>query len=151
MTKVTVRQLIDDVCKARGLSLEDLRDKSQRGSRVTLARRAIAVLFWDKYGMTGPSNHQVTWVWIADYLNMSRSSLIDAARKWSKMEGSQDEQKEEYARKKGRLLPKGKESLHQVAKRVCKRSTRSMPKGRRRELGYWWSKEEVSKKGVNYG
>jgi hypothetical protein len=151
MTLVKAKKIIDEVCKARGLTLDDLRSHDGREAKVSCARRAIAVLVWDKFGLNENHNSQVTWSWLGEYLNMSRSSLHWASRRWAELEGAQDGQREIKARKKGFLLPESKESIHQMAKRVRKRRTRSVSKGGRGQLGYWWSKEEMSRRGVNHG
>jgi hypothetical protein len=151
MTQVEAKKIIDDVCKARGLTLDDLRARNDREGKLSSARRAIAVLVWDKFGLNENHNSQVTWSWLAQYLNMSRGSLHWASRRWAELEGAQDGQQEVQARKKGFLLPESKESIHQMAKRVRKRRPRSLSKGGRGQLGYWWSKEEMSRRGVNHG
>lgn len=139
-----VEEIITSVCKARGIAVDALLSNS-RTQQISSARKAISVIIWDKFGMTGQHNSQMTWVDIAEMMNTARSTLHQAARVWSTSDGAQDGKEEERLRQKGRLLPKSQESIHEMAKRVCKRRLSEMPKGRRKELGYWF------KEGVNHG
>lgn len=139
-----VQSIIESVCEARGVTI-DVILSNDRTQQTCSARRAIAMIIWDKFGMTGQHNSQMTWIDIAEMLNCARSSLHSSARRWAETEGAQDGKEEERLRQKGRLLPKGQESIHEMAQRVCKRRLSAMPKGRRKELGYWF------KEGVNHG
>ena len=138
-----VEEIITSVCKARAIPIEALLSSS-RTKQISSARKAISVIIWDKFGMTGQHNSQMTWVDIAEMMNTARSTLHQAARVWSTTDGAQDGKEEQRLREKGRLLPEGKESIHEMAQRVCKRRLSEMPKGRRKELGYWRHEAEVN-------
>ena len=112
--------------------------------KIASARRAIAMIYWDKYAYRHNHNSAFTWTDLADVLNCARSSLFSASRRWDKLEGAQDGKEEERLREKGCLLPKSEESIHEMAKRVCKRRISEMPKGRRKELGYWRNEGKVN-------
>ena len=138
MTKAEVAGIIEDVANARGMTAEEIVSKDC-GRKVAAARRAICVIVLDKYSLKQNHFQAVPWVEIARMMNKSRSTLFHAARAWSSKEGSQDGEKENDLREKGCLLQQGKESIHEMAKRVCKRRL-----GRRKELGYWRSEGQVS-------
>lgn len=138
-----VESIIRDVCKARCIPIDRILS-DDRKPKTSAARRAISLIIWDKFGMTGSHNSQMTWVDIADMLNCARSTLHSAARRWAKAEGAQDGEQEERLREKGCLLPKSEESIHEMAQRVCKRRLGQMPKGRRKELGYWRQEGKVN-------
>lgn len=138
-----VQSVIESVCEARAIPIEELLSSS-RTKRISSARKAIAMIIWDKFGMTGQHNSQMTWIEIAEMMNTARSTLHQAARVWSTTDGAQDGKEEERLREKGRLLPKGQESIHEMAQRVCKRRLSAMPKGRRKELGYWFQEGKVN-------
>lgn len=112
--------------------------------KIASARRAIAMIFRDKYAYGQHHNSAFTWTDLADVLNCARSSLFSASRRWAELEGAQDGKEEERLRETGRLLPKGQESIHEMAQRVCKRRLSEMPKGRRKELGYWRQEGKVN-------
>lgn len=143
MNRWLVEEVIEDVCKARGLTVEEVcaRDRAQQ---ISAARRAIAVIVWDKFRMSGPHNSQCTWGEVARMMGMARSSLHSAARTWRHKEGSQDGKEEERLREKGCLLQQGQESIHEMAQRLCKRRLGEMPQGRRKELGYWRQEGKVN-------
>ena len=143
MNRWKIEEIIDEVCEARGIDKNELRTKS-RAEPLAAARRAIALLCMDKFRMVGSHNSQCTWVEISKMLNCGRSSLHAAARRWREVEGAQDGKEEERLREKGCLLPQGEESIHEMAQRLRKRRIGEMPPGRRVELGYWRSQEEVN-------
>lgn len=143
MIRQEIEKLIAEVAEARGITVHDLKSKS-RARDISCARRAVAVIVFDKYGMSGNHNNAMSWVEVGKMLNCGRSSLHHASRHWPKAEGAQDGKEEERLRKTGCLLQQGEESIHEMAKRVCKRGLSEMPKGRRKELGYWRSKVEVN-------
>ena len=143
MNRWKIEEVIEDVCKARGIDKSELLTKS-REKHLASARRAVAMICMDKFSMVNSHNSACTWVEIAEMMNCGRSSLHAAARRWREKEGAQDGQEEERLREKGCLLQQGEESIHEMAKRLCKRRLGEVPKGRRRELGYWRSQEEVN-------
>jgi len=139
-----IEQLIEEVAEARGITSHEIKSNS-RCRHISCARRAIAMIIYDKYGMRGGCHHNaISWEEVAEIMNCGRSSLHHASRHWVKVEGAQDGKEEERLRKTGRLLQQSEESIHEMAKRVCKRGLSAVPKGRRKELGYWRSKEEVN-------
>lgn len=145
MIRKQIEQLIEDVAEARGLTSHEIKSNS-RNRAISCARRAIAMIIYDKYGMKGQSHYNaMTWMEVAEIMNCGRSSLHHASRQWSKAEGAQDGKEEERLRKTGRLLQQGEESIHEMAKRVCKRGLSEMPQGRRKELGYWRSEGKVNR------
>ena len=143
MNKNDVIKLIEELAKARGMLTHELL-YGPRNMDISSARRAFAMILWDKYSMKSGHPQAVSWVEVSEITGIARSSLHAAARRWRELEGAQDGKQEEKLRKKGCLLPQGKESIHQMAQRLCKRRASEMPKGRRRELGYWRSQEEVN-------
>ncbi len=144
MNRWKVEEIIEDVCKARGMTRQELMQQS-KADEYASARRAIAMICMDKFRMSGLShNSACTWTEISRMLNIGRTTLHSAARRWKLLEGAQDGQEEERLRDKGCLLPQGEESIHEMAKRLCKRRLSEVPEGRRRELGYWRSQEEVN-------
>lgn len=143
MNRWKIEEVIEEVCKARGIEKCDLISKN-RSAELASARRAIAVICRDKFSMSGSHNSQCSWLDVAKILNCAHSSLYASAMRWRQKEGAEDGQEEERLRQKRCLLPQGKESIHEMAKRLCKRRLGEMPQGRRRELGYWRSKEEVN-------
>ena len=143
MTKNDVLTLIEEVANARGITVDDIR-ASHRCQHVASARRAINMILLDKYSLKGSHNNAVPLVEVANLMNSARSSMFASARNWRTQEGAQDGQKEKSLREKGCLLPQGKESIHEMAKRLCKRRLGEVPQGGRRELGYWRSQEEVN-------
>jgi len=143
MNRWKVEEIIEDVCNARDITKDELltRDKQQK---LASARRAIAMICMDRFSMIGMHDSACTWVNIAEMMNCCRSALHSAARRWREKEGAQDGQEEKRLREKGCLLQQSEESIHEMAKRICKRRLGEVPKGRRKELGYWRSKEEVN-------
>lgn len=143
MTKNDVLTLMEEVATARGITVDELRS-SERTQHVSSARRAVSVILWDKYSLSGSHHGAVPLLEIAKYMNVARSTMFMSARNWRLQEGAQDGEKEEDLRKKGCLLQQSEESIHEMAKRLCKRRLGEMPKGRRKELGYWRSEEKVN-------
>jgi len=143
MTKNDVLALMEEVATARGITVDDLRS-SRRCQHVSSARRAVSMILWDKYSLSGNHHGAVPLLEIAKYMNVARSTMFASARNWRVQEGAQDGQKEKDLRKKRCLLQQSEESIHEMAKRLCKRRLGEVPKGRRKELGYWRSKEEVN-------
>jgi hypothetical protein len=143
MNHAAVEEIIQSVCRARGITIDQLLSDNKE-NKIASARRAIAMIFRDKYAYGQHHNSAFTWTDLADVLNCARSSLFSSSRRWAKLEGAQDGKEEERLRKNGCLLPKGQESIHEMAKRICKRSLGEMPKGRRKELGYWRNEGKVN-------
>tara|TARA_S200002703_G_scaffold115009_1_gene100562 strand:+ start:163 stop:597 length:435 start_codon:yes stop_codon:yes gene_type:complete len=142
MVKSDVMKLVHEVAEARGMLTEELMH-GPRVMDISSARRAFAMILWDKYSMNG-QHAAVSWSDVSELVGIGRSSLHASARRWRELEGAQDGKEEARLREKGCLLPQGKESIHQMAKRLCKRRAGEMPEGRSCELGYWRSKEEVN-------
>jgi hypothetical protein len=143
MIKKEIEQLIEEVATARGLTVHDIKGNG-RSRDVTCARRAVAMIVLDKYGMREYHNNALSWLEVAKIMNTARSTLHSASRKWATAEGAQDGKEEERLRETGCLLQQSEESIHQMAKRVCKRGLSQVPKGRRKELGYWRSEGKVN-------
>ena len=134
-----IEKLIEEVAEARGLTVHEIKSNG-RTRNITSARRAIALIVYDKYSMKSCSHNNATsWGDIAKTLNTARSSLYQASRQWGKAEGAEGGETEDRFREKGYLMPKSEESIHEMARRVCKRNLESTPQGRRKELGYWKS------------
>ena len=123
LTKKALDALIEEVAMARGMTSYDVRYGGKQREFVS-ARRAVCLFARD--------------IFILYYSGVSQIS-------WSSQEGSQDGKAEEALREAKHLLP-AEESIHDMARRVCKRGMRNMPRGKRKELGYW-----SSHTGVNHG
>ena len=143
MNHAAVEEIVRSVCQARGITIDQLLSNNKE-RKIVSARRAIAMIFRDKYAYGPNHNSSFTWTDLADVLNCARSSLYLASRRWAELEGAQDGKEEQRLREARCLLPKGQESIHEMAKRVCKRSLSEMPEGRRKKLGYWRNEGKVN-------
>ncbi len=144
LTKKALDALIEEVAMARGMTSYDVRYGGKQREFVS-ARRAVCLLACDIFMLNYSGFSQISWVGLSEHLGHARSTLHYAAKNWSSQEGSQDGKAEEALREAKHLLP-AEESIHDMARRVCKRGMRNMPDGKRKELGYW-----SSHTGVNHG
>lgn len=141
MNKQDAINLIEDVAAQRGMSVEELSGRGQRGWRVSSARRAIAMIAQDKWGFKLTSNHCMGLKDLAELIGGARSSLHAAARNWKDREGSQDPSVEQSYRDKGYFLPKTEESFADIVRRVQAKKMQDELPLQSRECVYWHSKE----------
>ncbi|QDP47814.1 MAG: hypothetical protein Unbinned3138contig1001_33 [Prokaryotic dsDNA virus sp.] len=141
MNKQDAINLIKDVAIKRGITINELCGCGRRGSRVSSARRAIAMIAQDKWGFKLNSNHCMGLNDLANLLGAARSSLHAGARRWKEAEGSQDSNAEQTYRDKGHFLPNDQEPFKDMVLRVqAKKMQDELPR-LRRECVYWHSKE----------
>lgn len=144
LTSKAFEALVEEVATARGITSHDMKHGGKIREFV-LARRATCVIGSDLFMLGHTGYSPVSWTSMAQSLCQARSTLHHSEEKWRNQEGSEDGERETSLREAGYLMP-AKESIHDMARRVCKRRMRSVPAGTRKELGYW-----SSHAGVNHG
>jgi hypothetical protein len=142
LTSKAFEALVEEVAIARGMTSHDIRHGGKTREFV-LARRATCVVGSDLFMLGHTGYSPVSWTSMAKSLCQARSTLHHSEEKWRNQEGAEDGEREASLREAGHLMPV-KESIHEMARRVCKRGMRYLPDGKRKELGYWSSKGAVN-------
>jgi hypothetical protein len=144
LTKQALLAILEEVATARGLTTHDVIHGGKTEAMVS-ARRAICVVASDLFMLSYKGYSPMSWTYLSEFFSQARSTLYHSTEKWVEQEGSQNGKKESHLRASGSLLP-AKETIHEMAQRVCKRRMRSVPKGVRKKLGYF-----CPQGGVNHG
>ena len=119
------REIVDllrEVCFARRITIEEY---CRRGRKKVLvsARRALAVIYQDRHWLKNDGKCVYhSWGDLSDITGVARSTYLDSVNAWVAFEGSENPGAEENARKRGYLPHKTHESIHEMAKRVCKKT-----------------------------
>jgi hypothetical protein len=118
--KQEIVDLVQDVCRYRDIDEEEY-SSGRKNMRLVLARRAVATIYSDRHDLkNGGGSIYHSWVELSRVTGLARSTCFDGPKQWVTQEGSQDPEAEESHRQKGHMPPKSYESIHQIARRVCK-------------------------------
>ena len=126
--------LIEEPARARQIRPEEILGDPRNTPGAT-SRRAICVVMQDKYGLRSSGTQPMSWSEMANIFGRARSSLYESVRSWTRLEGSEDNSKEERLRAKGHLPKNPQGSIDDMVEALSKK--------RPKRFAYWHSRRKL--------